>query len=137
MMTEENSGKYGHGRDRDEKYRFTSIEQKISGIRKWYDKVRCDAASSSGQSGRRRLDRGKCAVGLIGCGRVWQALKNTEIANPFRNQRLLDVMNTLEKHMGRAVAHKPKMLSEESLMAMLEEVRAARPRRHSAVGWAS
>lgn len=66
-----------------------------------------------------------------------QALKNTEIANPFRNQRLLDVMNTLEKHMGRAVAHTPKMLSEKSLMAMLEEVRAARPRRHSALGWVS
>lgn len=40
MMTEENSGKYGHGPHKDEKYRFTSIEQKISGIRKWYDKVR-------------------------------------------------------------------------------------------------
>ena len=55
-----------------------------------------------------------------------QVLKDTRIANPFRNQHLVDIMNTLEKHMGRAVAHKPKMLSEESLMAMLEEVRAAR-----------
>ena len=126
MMTDENAGKYGHGPHKDEKYRYTSIEQKISGIRKWYDKVRRDAEYSSGQSVSRRLDRGMGAVGLIGCGCAGQVLKNTEIANPFRNQRLLDVMNTLEKHMGRAVAHKPKMLSEESLMAMLEEVRAAR-----------
>ena len=50
MMTDENAGKYGHGPHKDEKYRYTSIEQKISGIRKWYDKVRCDAARSSGQS---------------------------------------------------------------------------------------
>ena len=73
---------------------------------------------------RARLDGGMRVVWLI--PRASQALKNTEIANPFRNQRLLDVMNTLEKHMGRAVAHKPKMLSEESLTAMLEEARAAR-----------
>ena len=54
MMTDENAGKYGHGPHKDEKYRYTSIEQKISGTYmyppKWYDKVRCDAAHSSGQS---------------------------------------------------------------------------------------
>ena len=59
--------------------------------------------------------------------KLLQVLKDTTIANPLRNQHLLDMMNTLEKHMGRAVAHKPKMLSEESLMAMLEEVSGGRP----------
>ena len=52
-------------------------------------------------------------------------LKDTSIANPFRNRRLLDVMQSLENKMGRAVAHKPKMLSEDALEAMLEEVRHA------------
>ena len=42
---------------------------------------------------RARLDGGMRVVWLI--PRASQALKNTEIANPFRNQRLLDVMNTL------------------------------------------
>ena len=51
------------------------------------------------------------------------ALKDTNVANPFRNRRLLDLMKSLENKMGRAVAHKPKMLAEESLKAMLEEVR--------------
>ena len=58
----------------DKPCRFTSVEQKLSGIRKWYDK----------------------------------ALKDTTIANPFRNERLLELMNTLEKQKGRAVANKPK-----------------------------
>ena len=35
---------------------------------------------------------------------------------------MTELMHTLEKQMGRSVAHKPKMLSEESLTAMLEEV---------------
>ena len=39
-MREENEGKYGHGAFKDEPYRFTTIEQKLSGVRMWYDKVR-------------------------------------------------------------------------------------------------
>ena len=53
-----------------------------------------------------------------------QVLKDTTIANPFRNKRVLDLMASFEKQAGRAVAYKPKMLAEESLIAMLEEVRA-------------
>ena len=53
-----------------------------------------------------------------------QVLKDTMIANPFRNKRVLDLMASFEKQAGRVVAYKPKMLAEESLIAMLEEVRA-------------
>ena len=38
-MTEETAGAYGHGCFKDEPYRFVTIEQKLSGIRQWYDKV--------------------------------------------------------------------------------------------------
>ena len=31
-MREENQGKYGHGAFKDEPYRFTTIEQKLSGL---------------------------------------------------------------------------------------------------------
>jgi hypothetical protein len=58
LMTEENEGKYGHGSHKDEKYRFTTIEQKLSGIRKWYDKVCCNAMI------------GSVRCGVIGCERV-------------------------------------------------------------------
>ena len=54
---------------------------------------------------------------------LWQVLKDTTTANPFRNRHVTELMHMLEKQMGRSVAHKPKMLSEESLTAMLEEVR--------------
>ena len=49
LMTDENVGTYGHGSHKDEKYRFTTIEQKLSGIRKWYDKVRCDTTAYVGR----------------------------------------------------------------------------------------
>ena len=71
--------------------RFTTIEQKLSGVRRWYDKQ----------------------------------LKNYErLANPLRNERGSVVMGTLEKQLGRAVAHKPKMLKEMHLRAVQGEVQS-------------
>ena len=68
--------------------RFTTIEQKLSGVRKWYDKQ----------------------------------LKNHErLANPLRNDRVTETMNNLEKQLGRAVVHKPKMLKEMHLRAVQGE----------------
>ena len=49
----------------------------------------------------------------VSCGA--QKLKRTCFANPFRNERLIELMGTLEKQMGRAVAHKPEMLEEVQL----------------------
>lgn len=40
LMTEANAGKYGWGAHSDQPSRFTTVEQKLSGMRKWYDKVR-------------------------------------------------------------------------------------------------
>ena len=40
VMTKKQEGKCGFGPFKDEPCRFITIEQKISGIRKWYDKVR-------------------------------------------------------------------------------------------------
>jgi hypothetical protein len=40
LMTEENKGKYGWGAYSDQPHHFTTVEQKLSGVRKWYDKVR-------------------------------------------------------------------------------------------------
>ena len=54
-----------------------------------------------------------------------QKLKSTCLPNVFRNERFLALMNTLEKQMGRAVAHKPEMLEEEQLEQLLSSVRGA------------
>ena len=69
--------------------RFTTIEQKLSGVRKWYDK---------------------------------QVKNHERLANPLRNDRVTETMNNLEKQLGRAVVHKPKMLKEMHLRAVQGEV---------------
>ena len=88
FLRADNEKEFGHGAYADQPCRFTTIEQKLSGMRLWYD----------------------------------DKLKHTSIANPFRNQRLLDLMASLEKQMGRAVAHKPKMLKPATLKATQGEV---------------
>ena len=65
-----------------------TIEQKISGMRMWYDKQ----------------------------------LKDTSQAKPFRNQRVLDLLASLEKTMGRAVAHKKDVMQPAHLRAVQGEV---------------
>ena len=39
-MTEENAGKYGWGATKDKPYRFTTVEQKLSNARQWYNQAR-------------------------------------------------------------------------------------------------
>ena len=128
-MTDDNAGAYGHGCFKEEPYRFVTIEQKVSGIRQWYDKVsnRWTRWQDARRGREGALKGGACDTLVITRHpRVQQALKDTSVANPFRNRRLLDLMQSLEKKMGRAVAHKPKMLAEDSLKAMLEEVRGTK-----------
>ena len=44
------------------------------------------------------------------------------IANPFRNVKLLDVMSSWENTMDRTVLHKPSMIQEPHLRAVQGEV---------------
>ena len=67
---------------------LTTIEQKISGMRMWYDKQ----------------------------------LKDYTIANPMRNQRVLDLMSSLENTMGRAVVKKTAFIEPAHLRAVQGEV---------------
>eukprot|EP00966_Prymnesium_polylepis_P102816 2381899-Prymnesium_polylepis.1 len=48
---EENEGRYGYGAHKDTKYRYTTIEQKLSGVRKWYDQVRRVSARWTDEEG--------------------------------------------------------------------------------------
>ena len=88
MMAAKGAKEFGYGPHADQPCRFTTIEQKVSGLRMWYD----------------------------------EQLKNLNIANPFRNVQLLDVMSSLENTMGRSVAHKPSMIQEPHLRAVQGEV---------------
>ena len=63
LMSSQGQKAYGFGPFADEPCRFVSIEQKVSGIRMWYDRQ----------------------------------LKHTSVANPCGNQRVLDMMASLEK----------------------------------------
>jgi hypothetical protein len=88
LMAAKGAKAYGYGAHADKPCRFTTIEQKVSGVRMWYD----------------------------------EKLKKLSLANPFRNQQLLDVMSSLENTMGRTVAHKPSMIKAPHLRAMQGEV---------------
>eukprot|EP00966_Prymnesium_polylepis_P125622 2904401-Prymnesium_polylepis.1 len=79
---------YGYGARADKPCRFTTIKQKVSGVRMWYD----------------------------------EQLKSVSVANPFRNKKLLDVMDSLEKTMGRTVEQKPSMIKPAHLRAVQGEV---------------
>jgi len=77
---------YGHGPYADRKTRFTTIEQNVSAIRKFFDEV----------------------------------LKDTKIANPARNARLLKVMKTLARKCSRARLYSPEVLAAEYVRAAFE-----------------
>ena len=88
LMASKGEKTYGFGAHAEEPCRFVTIEQKLSGMRMWYDKQ----------------------------------LKDTMIANPCRNRRVLDLMESLENTMGRAVAHKTSMIEPAHLRAVQGEV---------------
>ena len=88
LMASKGQKAFGFGPHANEPCRFTTIEQKISGMRMWYDKQ----------------------------------LKDSCMANPFRNQRVLDLMASLEMQMGRAVAHKTAYIEPAHLRAVQGEV---------------
>jgi hypothetical protein len=88
LMMSQGSKEYGVGAHADKPCRFTTIEQKISGMRMWYDKQ----------------------------------LKDYTIANPMRNQRVLDLMSSLENTMGRAVVKKTAFIEPAHLRAVQGEV---------------
>ena len=77
-MASKGGGSFGYGAHAGTPCRFTTIEQKVSGARVWYDRQ----------------------------------LKDSTTANPFRSQRLLDVMGNLENTMGRSVVHRASVITE-------------------------
>ena len=88
LMSSQGQKAYGFGPFADEPCRFVSIEQKVSGIRMWYDRQ----------------------------------LEHTSVANPCRcNQRVLDMTASLEKQMGRAVAHQTGIIEPESIFMFLAD----------------
>jgi hypothetical protein len=42
--------------------------------------------------------------------RVWQVLKDTQIANPARNVRMKKVLKTMARKLGRGRKHSPVMM---------------------------
>ena len=46
-----------------------------------------------------------------------EQLKKLTMANPFRNQQVLDMMSSLENSMGRTVLQKPSMIKNDKTLS--------------------
>ena len=103
LMASKGPKAFGFGSHAEQPCRFTTIEQKISGMCMWYDKQ----------------------------------LKDTSLANLFRNYRVLELMGSLEKQMGRAVAHKKDIIEPAHLRAVQGEVNLESQNEVAAVSYMS